>query len=237
MNAVAADLPTLHFRGEPASLDSFLAISADELGQAPRVALKTLGSFPVPLAVVAVDMGAGVSRLHLSIPRTTPPGDYTGSAELAGKVYPVEVHIEPHAYLSLSPRQLVLSGHAGEQLRADLTLANCGNVACEIGKTHTFGLYDIDGVERGIGAAFLQTADRGANRAEHLLEKLAAGHGGLVQAQLTKGVGPIAPGELRQLELALHLPGELSAGHTYSGVWALENLRYFVKIRATRKRR
>jgi hypothetical protein len=236
MNAVAEDPPTLHFRGEPASLDSFLAVAAHQVGYAPRIALKTLGSFPVPLALSAVDMGAGVSRLHLSIPRSTPPGDYSGSAELAGKVYPVEVHVEPHAYLSLSPRQLVLTGHAGEQLRADLTLANCGNVSCEIGKTHTFGLYDIEGVERGIGAAFLQTGDRGGSRAEHLLEKLAAGHGGLVHAELTKG-GPIAPGEVRQLELALRLPGDLSAGHTYSGVWALENLRYFIKVRATRKRR
>lgn len=237
MNPTAKDPPRLHFRGEPAALDSFLSIPSDELGQAARVTLETRESFPTPLGVVALDIGAGVSRLHLSIPRSTPPGTYNGSAELAGKLYPVEVHVEPHAYLSVSPRQLSLSGHAGEKLHAAFTLANSGNVACEIGGTHVFGLYDIDGVERGIGAAFLQSGESGGNRAEHLLEKLAAGHGGLAHAQLTKGVGSIAPGEVRQLELAVQLPDGLSAGHAYSGVWSLENLRYFVKVRATRKRR
>lgn len=237
MNPAAENPPTLHFRGEPVALDSFLALSAAELGQAPKVTLKTLGPVPTPIGLVALDVGPGVSRLHLSIPRSTPPGTYDGSAEFAGRRYPVEVHIEPYAYLSVSPRQLVLIGHAGEHLRADLTLANCGNVACEIGKTHAFGLYDIDGVERGIGASFLQSAESRTSRAEHLLEKLAAGHGGLAHAQVTKGGGSLVPGEVRQLELDVQLPADLSTGHTYSGVWPLENLRYFVKVRATRKRR
>jgi len=230
MSPLAEDPPTLHFRGEPAALDSFVTIQPDEVGSVPRLSLRTLGTFAIP---PAVDVGAGVSRLHLSIPRGTPPGTYNGSVELAGRQYPVEVHVEPRAYLLSSPRQLVLSGHAGEQVHVDLALANSGNVPGEIGKTHAFGLYDVHGAERAIGTAFRQAEESGAGRVEHLLQQLAAGHGGLVRVQVTKGAGSIAPGEVRQLQLTLHLSSDLVAGHTYSGVWPLENLRYYARVRAT----
>jgi hypothetical protein len=227
----ASDLPTLHFRGVPPALDSLVAIAHHEVGPAPRLSIEKLAS--APLGIVALGAGERVTRLHTSISPSTPPGTYSGSAELAGKHYPVELHVESCARLSLSPRQLVLSARADERLRVVLTLANGGNVACLVGKTHAFGLYDEHGAERGVGALFRKTASAADSRVERLLEELAQGYGGLVRVQVDEGTGSIAPGEVRQLLLHLHMPACLKAGNTYTGTWPLENLRYYVKITAS----
>jgi hypothetical protein len=218
------------------ALDSLLPVARDEIGPAPRIWVDKPASGLAPLGVAAFDAGAGASRLHMSISRSTQPGTYKASAEMAGKRYPVEIHVEPCVHLSLSPRQLILNGHAGEQLRVELTLANSGNVSCEIGRAHAFGLYDIHGAERGIGAAFRKSESTGQSpmeRVVQLVEELAKGHGGLVRVQMDQGAGLIAAGEVRPLRLSLHLPAGLEAGHTYTGILPLENLRYYVKIRAT----
>ena len=230
-------LPTLHFRGVPVALDSLVGIAQGELGPALRISIDHLALSHVPLGFLAFDAGAGASRLRMSIPRGTPPGNYKGSAEAGGKSYPVEIDVESYVHLSLSPRQLILSAHAGDKLHVDLTLANSGNVVSEIGITYAFGLYDVHGAERGIGAAFRSGEGNGVTRVVRLLDQLAEGHGGIVRVQVEEGAGSIAAGEVRPLRLNLHLPTMLKAGHTYTGTMPMENLRYYVKVHATSERK
>jgi hypothetical protein len=227
-----SDLPTLHFRGAPRALDSLVSLAYDEVGPAPRISIADRKAIPFLRGVFAFDVGGKASRLHLSFSEATPPGTYKGSAEMAGKSFPVEIHVEPYIHLTLSPRQLVLDGYSGQKQQVDLTLGNSGNVPCEVGSTYVFGLYDVDGAERGIAAAFRQSEVTGEKRLERMMEELAEGHGGLVRVQVEEGQGPIAPGEVRPLRLHLHLPAGLKGGHTYTGTLALENLQYYVKVRA-----
>jgi hypothetical protein len=231
------DLPTLHFRGVPRALDSLVGVAYNEVGSAPRISIDDPGASPFLRGAVAFEAGGKASRLHLSLSEATPPGTYKGSAEMGGKSIPIEIHVEPYIHLALSPRQLVLTGYAGQQQYVELTLANSGNVPCVIGKAHAFGLYDVHGAERGIGAAFRHTEASGEKRVERMMDELAEGHGGLVRVQVEEGHGPIAPGEVRSLRLNLHFPAELKAGHTYTGTLALENLRYYVKVRTAAEKK
>ena len=217
--------PTLHFRGLPRAIDSLVGIPYQEIGPTPKVSVDHL------VSAHAFDAGEKASRLHLSLSQSTPPGTYKGSAEFGGKSYPVEVQVEPYHYLALSPRQLIVNAKAGEKMQVDLVLANSGNVACDIGKTHAFGLYDVHGAESAIGAAFRQTESTGFERADRLLEALSEGHGGMVRVQVEEGSGAIAPGEVRPLRLNLHFPSGLKSGHTYTGTLPIENLRYYAKVR------
>jgi hypothetical protein len=231
------DLPTLHFRGAPRALDSLVGLAYGEVGPAPRISINDRVASRFLRGVFAFEVGGSASRLHLSLSEATPPGTYTGSAEMGGSSFPIEVHVEPYIHLTLSPRQLILTGYAGQKQHIDLTLANSGNVPCEIGKTYAFGLYDVHGAERGISAAFRPAEPTGEKRLERMLEAMAAGHGGLVRVQVEEGHGSIAPGEVRVLRLDLHLPAGLDAGHTYTGTLALENLRYYVKVRTAAEKK
>jgi len=224
------DVPTVYFRGTPRALDCLVGIPHREVGPVPRISVDAPN---VRLqSIFAFDVGGKASRLQLSMSENTPPGNYKASVELGGKAFPAEIRVEPYVHLALSPRQLIVAAHAGEKQHLELTLANSGNVPCEIGSTYAFGLYDVHGAERGIGAAFRQRENTGEKRWERLLEELASGHAGTVRVQLEQGHGSIAPGDVRTLRLDLHFPAKLEAGHTYSGTLAMENLRYYVKVRA-----
>lgn len=225
--------PTLHFRGSPVTLDSLVRIAHEDLGSFPKISLDKLKPSSALLGVHASRVGEQATRLRMMLAPGTPPGTYEGAAEVGGKRYPVEVHVDPYFSLSVSPRQLMLEGHAGQTLHVDLTIANGGNVACEIGKAHAFGLYDVHGAERGIGAAFRQSEGTGQQRLERMVEELAGGYAGLTRVQVEEGDGSIAPGDVRPLRLRLHLPGGLKAEHSYTGTWPLHNLQYYVMVRAT----
>jgi hypothetical protein len=97
-------------------------------------------------------------------------------------------------------------------------------VACEIPRTGGFGLFQDDALEDAIGAALRQDA-RGEERIGRLADELAARHGGLVVVSYGEGRGTLAPGAVRDLEVAFRLPTELHPGRRYSGTWPLVNAR------------
>ena len=230
MKRSESDLPTVYFRGTPRALDCLVGIPHRQAQTQPRILVDQALTLRLQ-GIFAFALSDRTSRLQLSVSDSTPPGNYEGSVEMGGKSFPAEIRVEPYAHLTLSPRQLFLAAQAGEKQHSDLTMANTGNVPCEIGSTYVFGLYDIQGAERGIGAAFRQTESIGEKRVERLLEELASGHAGTVRVQVEEGRGSIAPGEIRNLRLHLHFPAKLEAGHTYTGTLAMENLRYYVKVR------
>lgn len=203
----------------------------EEIGDA-KISVEDLPAGSAPNGIFASYIGESSSRLRVSMPRNTPPGIYKGSAEVGGEVYPVEIHVEPYIHLALSPRQLVLAAHADEKRVENLTIANSGNVACQVGATYVFGLFDIHGAEHAIGAAFRHSEKSGEKLLGLVIEESVKGYAGLVRVAVEEGTGSIVPGAIRRLRLNLHLPPGLKAGHTYTGTLALHNLRYHVEVRA-----
>jgi hypothetical protein len=223
----------LRFRGSPRSVESLSALTPQRpLTAALSLDLKLPRSVQAaaPLTVQTEPIGALATRLRFSLPETTPPGVYEGTVQIGKETYPITVEVEPHTYLVISPRQLILQAAAGTEVAADLTIVNSGNVPCEITKAHAFGLFDVKGADRAVGAALADPEARGQDRLGRLMDEAADNHGGLVRVAVREGSGVIKPGELRTLHVVLRFSERLKPGHTYWGTWPLHNLEYYVKI-------
>jgi hypothetical protein len=197
-----------------------------------------------PLPIQAESVADGASHVRLSLPPTTPPGTYEGNLRAGTLQLPMSVEVEPYPSLRLAPAQLVLEAEPNATADAHVTALNDGNVPLEIPRASAFGLFDVEGAERGVRAAFTGTPARGRTRLDHLVEELADNHGGLVRVQVAEGAGSLDPGEVRPLLLRLRFSDTLERDRTYSGTWSLHTLRYYVRVtvppattQATRRRR
>ena len=95
----------------------------------------------------------------------------------------------------------------------------------------TTGIFMEGGVERALHRAYVGRLESGQRRVDALAENLARAHGGLVKMRVQEGAGEIAPGEVRQLAVALEVPADLEGGRVYGGNWELANLVYPVTLR------
>ncbi len=226
----------LRFRGSPRIVQGLAPLNPDQalnaelsldlkLPQEHRVTRQTPEH---PLQ--SVPLSSFASRLRFSLPESTPPGTYEGSVQIGGETYPVVVEVEPHPQLFISPRQLILQATPGQEVTVNLTLGNSGNVTCEIRKAYAFGLFEVNGLDRAIGAALTQAPAEGRTRLDKLMDEVADNHGGSVRVNVREGTGVLAPGELRDLTVTLRFTDRLKPEHTYWGTWPLYNLRYYVKV-------
>jgi len=207
-------------RNEKPSADLFLELPEPK---AARPALRLFGLSP------------GLARLWFSLPPYTPPGSYSGHAKIGTSNFPVNVSVDTNERLVLSPPQLNIVAGASAKITTHLTLANAGNVVCDIRNAHVFGLFDVEGAERAVGAA-LRDAGQGRDKLDRLMDNFAAEHAGIVKIAVEEGGGPIAPGEIHELRVRLALPENMKAGRTYTGTWVLFNLAYPLRVSAENRK-
>ena len=224
---------SIRFHGSPRMVEALTPLSLQKvLTSSITLDIKTpsLAQRTRPLNLQSEPVGLSNTRLRFSLPESTPPGIYEGTMLIEGQIYPINVEVVPHSYLVILPRQLSLELPPSREAIVDLMLANSGNVPCEIAKVYAFGIFDVDGAERSIGAAFRDSAAKGQGRLDRLLDEAADNHGGLVRVNIREGAGIIDPGAQRELRAALRFSDRLKPGHTYSGTWPLFNLKYYVRI-------
>ena len=224
----------IRFRGKPRLVDGLAPRTVEHaLTHSVSVDLKMSSAAQenMPLNLQIDSVGISASRLRFSLPESTPPGTYTGMIQLnKDENYPIIVEVEPHPYLAISPRQLSLQLTSDKETTVDLTLVNAGNVPCEITKVYAFGIFDVDGAERSIGAALRDVTNKEQARLGRLLDEAASNHGGLVRVAVREGAGSIEPGEVRDIQVTLRFSDRLKAGHTYWGTWPMVNLKYYVRV-------
>jgi hypothetical protein len=225
----------LRFRGLPSGVE---CIAPFELGvtrqskPASRLAVRTARG-EVPSSDLRIfHLSAGVSRLWFPLPPYTPPGTYDGSVTIGGVEFPITIDVEPHENLVLSPPQLNVMAAPGDYITTHFTLANAGNITCDIGKGHAFGLFDVEGAERAVGATLRDTTPEGRDKVNRLMDRLADEHAGFVRLQIEKGDGPIAAGEVRELTVRLRFPDNMKPNRAYTGTWVLFNLAYQLRVSA-----
>ncbi|MEO8450588.1 MAG: hypothetical protein ABI647_12385 [Gemmatimonadota bacterium] len=222
----------LHFRGTPGSLSA--AVSEGEVR--PRRLSIQIGQGGAAYKGKTEPIVARASRvegdlvLQMTLPPRTPPGTYEGTTEVDGEQRPVVIEVEPEIELALVPDQLTLQGAPGERLQVALTVVNAGNVAVEIRKAHGIGIFAEEGLERSLHRAYRDERPEGVRRIDYLADLLAEEHGGIVRVGVEEGAGNLEPGETRELKVTLSLPADLKRGRTYSGIWPLHDLRYFVQL-------
>ena len=228
-----SEQPHLHFRGAPIRLSATLeGLKASVASATCRVTLPGWESLPLTVRPVRSTEPA-VSILSFRLPRSTPPGTYEGTAEVGERQIPVVVDIEPRPRLRIIPPHLLLRGKAGTKVTTDLTLLNLGNVNFVIEGKYTFCIFDNSGFERAFFHSLTEEATEGKRRIDRFMDELADAHGGLVRVIVAGGTGQIAPGQVRELQVELHLSDRLHPGRSYWGTWLIAKIGYSVEIEVT----
>jgi hypothetical protein len=224
------------FRGPPDRLGSLLRAPTGprkraQKGEAGAPARASLEGADVRGLRVRpmVREGGAVSRATLRLPRWTPPGTYTGSAEIDGETVPIVAEVEPRPRLEAEPHRITVEADPGGTAAVELELVNTGNVPCEVPGATTFCVFDGRGLEHAVWAALASDAPKGRERVDVFLDDLSESHGGLVTVNVESGA-TIAAGESRRVQLTLQFSDRLRPGKRYAGSWRSDGLRVPVRV-------
>jgi hypothetical protein len=181
-----------------------------------------------------VRRGDDPARARLRLPRNTPPGQYGGSVELAdGRREAVNLTVERRPRVRVTPGTLHLSGAAGAAVQAGLLLENRGNVPLEIDEALVTGVFDDNGIETALAAAYRLQSDDLNLIVSTVFSRLREAHGGLLKLRVVEGAGTLAAGERRLLLLETTLGAKLQPGHGYHGVLKLGGHAIAVRLHVT----
>lgn len=218
----------IRVRGTPRRLAGLISMPPDAGGVEVDVAGVAVES--VSVRSLGQPEAPERSWLRLALSASTRPGEYRGTIRLGGRKEAIALEVEPRTRLRMWPPRQVLRGRAGERVGASIIVANLGNTDCLLRAVDALGLYDTAGAERAVGRTFRTTRGEGSRILERLAEELAEGYGGLARVTVDAGAGELAPGEVRELVVAFHLPDELCPGRVYEGAWALPEVNHMVRV-------
>jgi hypothetical protein len=225
----------IHIRGTPPSLFSILQLEDASPGpltlelQLPLIKRNA----SLPTAKLSRIKGTDLARCKLRLDRMTPPGIYKGTVEIQKQHIPLVVEVESRRQLRLFPKYANLEASRGSQQKFRLTMINAGNVPFEIPKLSAFGLYDQMGVDTAVGKVFNKKSAEHGSLVEHLMQQLQQGYGGIVKLDLGQGAGELNPGEVRELEIDIHIPDDVVPGRPYWGLWKICDYNFKFEIDIT----
>lgn len=164
--------------------------------------------------------GQGGASLRLRLDRTAPPGRYQAQLMLDGKANAVQIDIAAAPRIEIFPKRISFSGAPGESVRADLTVANTGNVAIDLPARFAVGLFDDDGLETAFVETYRRQTDDPTELMGTWLRSLRDGYAGLLKLR-AKGSGTLSPEDERDATLSTRLPAGVKPGHSYHGIWKI----------------
>ena|SRR5882672_1737261 len=236
----------VQLRGNPSQLTTVLRLPAKSslFKGSPDRAAARLRSCSVNLPGVDVKRASireidsatpGLSLLRIKLPVSTPPGSYKGTIQVGDKELPIVIDVEPRPRVRLFPRSLKARAARGSVVNANLTVLNTGNFVVNLEKEYRFCVFERGGIDRAFFVALASDQATGERRLDRLANELAVSHGGRVRLEIESGAGAVAPGEARELRIALRLSDRLRPGQTYSGTWKVENTGLAIELQVTGK--
>jgi hypothetical protein len=227
MARASAAIPPIRFRGIPASLAAVVA-GGPVVGDDLRLMIGVKGGEPIE-APVQGDFDPRI--LRVTLPQHTPPGVYDGVLIVDGeRSREVRVEVDPSPQLHVVPEQLRIDAHNGDLVGTDVTMLNQGNVPVELRSVQAIGIFMSGGIERALRRAYVAQPAKNERRVDIIADSLADAHGGLLKVKLEKGAGSIRPGEVRELQLVIHVPKGLDPGALYGGNWELPGLVFPIAV-------
>ncbi len=155
----------------------------------------------------------GQTRITTRIGPSAPPGVHKATLVTESGDYPVTVDVPVREKLRLSPGSVSLTGRPGERIKAQLTLANRGNVALPVPTGGVGGLFASDGLAGAFSAAYASEAEAPLEVFGEFIQGLRRSYLGLMRLKLTsKDKGELPPGASRALQAEFALPDPLNAG-------------------------
>ncbi len=223
---------TVHFAGPPQRLQLLSAPDVDFAAIAFEPGSALAGAAQIertPPRIRRRRRASGRPPLRIRISHATPPGDYEAVLRSGEVRYAARITVEAAPRLHMTPAGLRFEGAAGDAALARVLLANTGNVAIDVPKSISVGIYDDDGVEQAFAQTYRLETDDPTVLVGHLLHKLREGHGGLMKIHID-GAGPLEAGGHRELTLRAELAAKLRPGHSYHGVLSLDPLQAAVAV-------
>lgn len=191
-----------------------------------------------PLWATYRPRAGGVGEIRVALPRKTPPGTYEATVVLPDGEQRVILEVEPRPHLRFHPRGgIVVTGGPNERVTATVTALNEGNGSIEIPKSGGVGLYEQDAVECAVGRTLRADLAKGESIIDRLTEEFAAEFGGTMRVNTTSGDGVLEADTVRELTLALHCPGGLERGKSYSGVWTFAGGALSITVHTSKKQK
>jgi hypothetical protein len=196
--------------------------------EAPKEAKARLPALP-DFALRRIVLRPGeLRRVPLRIPLSahTPPGEYHGLVEVAGRTRDVVVHVTEVVRLDIAPGQIVVENQPGATMVKRAVFTNAGNVPLAIGDIGPVPLDETLLECRTGRAAIAAVADRMSSLDDYYAEvvrqtKTALEQTGHLRVHLTAGQVTLAPGEVRPVEVEIRVPDKLDRRARYLGVAAL----------------
>lgn len=229
----AAAKSLIDVRGQPPRFQAALTVDAETESfcdlhlDLPEAAA---GGPPLIAQILA---GPGRLRfLTFLLAAWTPPGRYTGEVRLGDGWHPIGVTVEEHPSLRLIPTRLEATVNPGGDLIAELTVANVGNVAYELTRSHVVGLTAADALDRALSRTSIAALSEGENPAFRFAAELFGARGGATAIRVREGAGSVEPGEARRVRITVHIPERLQGGRTYIGTWRLGDSGFAMRITA-----
>lgn len=161
--------------------------------------------------------------LTVTLDRHTPPGEYHGEVEVAGRTRPVIMHVAENFGLDITPTQLVVENRGGAKSKKQVLLTNFGNVPLAIEDNWVVPLDEDLLICRSLRATLKAVDDEKERKLEDYLAEMARQAGaaldraGNLRVRNTKGAVTLQPGERQIIELEIQLPEKLDSRSRYSG--------------------
>ena len=236
MAAATTRKESVFIRGTPPNLFAALRLTTSQ-AQAISVSLhapdaaaqKALESAPPSVQVSAVS-DVGMSRLHLRLPRTIPPGAYPGTINIEEQAQDLVVEVEPRKRISIYPKRATVRARAGGRTELHLTLINMGNVPLHVPKAAGFGLFQKSGMDLAVGRTFQKKPAKNERSVDRFMEALSDGYGGVVKLKVKSGGDTLVPGDSRDVTVVFQIPLQLKVNETYWGLWSIHDYNYKIEI-------
>jgi hypothetical protein len=211
----------VHFHGPPRRL----RLTAGQPGPVVSVKLPNTLHAYVDERHRVVRRGDDAARTHLRLRKDTPPGDYDITIERGdGTTETATLSVEPRTRLRITPSALHFAGAPGAKATAKLRIENRGNVAIEIPETVVTGIFDDDGIETALAAAYRSESDDLNEIVGTVFGRLREAHGGLLKMRIIEGAGLLAVGAWRSIVIEVLLGAKLHSGHGYHGTFELDGV-------------
>jgi hypothetical protein len=216
--ARAAAQPLL-FAGPARRLSAALPESWIDAGELPQLELDAPEAQHAEVLIVTQPGGLG-RGLRIEMPSSTPPGTYKGAVRLGTQKRPVVVEVPPNAHLRLLPNEITLSGVTGDETRASIVAVNRGNVEIDLPQSPQLRFFESPGLDREPGRVF-EVRVPGLDPVFARTDELHLSAAAPAQVVLRDGAGPLAPGDERTFEIAVHVDPSATPGLRYFGEWSL----------------
>jgi hypothetical protein len=184
---------------------------------------------PVPIgqASLSVSLQPGEAqraKINLDMDPNTPPGQYQGEMDVNGETRPVTVYIPEVVRLTITPQTLVIDKGSGATVVKQVVFSNEGNIPLTIGPIGLIQLGKEFMLRRGFHITLAAAGEKNSPPIEKLFTEFVGedsrevfGDAGFLEVRKPAASVLLQPGDVKLIDLEIHLPDKLEPNNRYIG--------------------